>query len=269
MRISFITSIVLLISGYTPNPLPLSKHKFIVIAHRGDHVIYPENTLEAYNEAIKNEADYIEIDLRTTKDGELVSMHDGAVNRLSNGKGQVKDLSLVELAQLQIRSKDTSNTRIYRIPTFKQILKLCKNRINIYLDFKEADPALAYQMIKSYGMEKQVLVYINSKAQYTGWRKAAPKMPLMLSLPDSVKDVPAMQSFISQHQPDLLDGSYDQYTSEMVAFAAENKLPVWPDIQSKGEGPSNWGKALAKNLSGLQTDHPKALVSYLKAKGLR
>ena len=271
MRISLITGIILLIGlgGYTPNPLPLSKHKFIVIAHRGDHVIYPENTLEAYEEAIKNEADYVEIDLRTTKDGELVSMHDGTVDRMSNVKGAVKDLTLAELQGISIKNKDSTSTKIYRIPTFKQILKLCRNRINIYLDFKEADPELAYRMIKSYGMEKQVLVYINSKAQYTGWRKAAPKMPLMLSLPDSVKSVPAMQSFISQYQPDLLDGGYNQYTNEMVAFAAENKLPVWPDIQSKGEGSADWDKALDKNLSGLQTDHPKALVSYLKAKRLR
>jgi len=45
-------------------------------------------------------------------------------------------------------------------------------------------------------MEKQVLVYINRAEQFIGWRKAAPKMPLMLSLPDSVKNVAGMESFI-------------------------------------------------------------------------
>lgn len=271
MRILFIKAFILLagLAMYMPNPIPAAKHQFIVIAHRGDHVIYPENTLEAYREAIKNEVDYIEIDLRTTKDSELVSMHDGNVNRMTSAKGPVNSFTLAELLAMKIKSRDTTATETYSIPTFKQILKLCKNKINIYLDFKNADPAAAYQMIKDYGMEKQVIVYINSEAQFAGWRKAAPKMPLMLSLPDSVKSVAGMQTFINKYYPDLLDGGYNHYTKEMVALADAMHLPVWPDIQSAGEGPVEWDKALQKGLKGLQTDHPAALVKYLKEKKLR
>ena len=272
MRLAILTTALLLVGindNWAPNPAPASKHKFIVAAHRGDHVIYPENTLAAYQEAIKNEADYVEIDLRTTKDGELVSMHDGSVNRMTNGQGQIKDLSLAELESFRVKNKDTTSTETYRIPTFKQILQLCKNKINIYLDFKAADPAIAYQMIRQYGMEKQVLVYINSAPQFTGWRKAAPEMPLMLSLPDSVKTVTGMEDFISKYQPDILDGSYKQYNADMVKLAESKHIPVWPDIQSAGEGPADWDKALTVGLSGLQTDHPAALVKYLKGKGLR
>ncbi len=269
MRHTFLALIILLtgLGNYTPNPVPVLRHKFVVIAHRGDHIIYPENSLEAYREAIKNEADYIEIDLRTTKDSQLVSMHDGTVNRMTNAKGAVSSFTLNELKQLTLKGKDS--TRIYRIPTFAEILKLAKNKINIYLDFKAADPAVAYKMIKEYHMEKQVLVYINSQAQFAGWRKTAPKMPLMLSLPDSVKSVYRMQKFVDIYQPDLLDGGYSQYTPALLAYAATIKLPVWPDIQSAGEGPSDWDKALQKGLTGLQTDHPAALVKYLKEKGLR
>src|ERR1041385_990455 len=92
-----------------PNPVPTARHKFIVICHRGDHVIYPENTLAAYAEAIKNGADYVEIDLRTTKDSALVSMHDGTVNRMTNAKGNVKDMTLAEaeIEQLQVESRDS------------------------------------------------------------------------------------------------------------------------------------------------------------------
>jgi glycerophosphoryl diester phosphodiesterase len=268
----FLITTLLFLSGndnWQPNPAPVSKHKFIVAAHRGDHVIFPENTLAAYREAINNEADYVEIDLRTTQDGELVSMHDGSVNRMTNGQGLIKDLTLATLQVLKVKSKDTTDRETYRIPTFKEILQLCKNKINIYLDFKAADPAQAYAMIKQYGMEKQVLVYINSAEQFTGWRKAAPAMPLMLSLPDSVKTVSSMQTFINKYHVDILDGSYKQYNAEMVKFAESMHVPVWPDIQSAGEGAADWDQALAKGLSGLQTDHPAVLVKYLKEKGLR
>jgi glycerophosphoryl diester phosphodiesterase len=270
MRLLLISAIILLtgLGIFRLNPLPLSKHKFIVIAHRGDHVIYPENTIEAYQEAIKNEADYVEIDLRTTKDSQLVSIHDATVNRTSTGTGKVNEHTLTELLQLQIKSRDTTDQHEYHIPTFAEILKLCKGRINIYLDFKDADPLAALRMIKRYGMEKQVLVYINSKEQYLGWRKVSPAMPLMLSLPGNVKDVAGMKQFIDQYEPDVLDGGYHQYSNDMVAYANSLGLPVWPDIQSAREA-DNWDLAISKGLTGLQTDHPKAMIDCLKKKKLR
>ena len=124
------------------NPPPPARHPFIVISHRGDHVKYPENTLEGYAEAIKNEADYVEIDLRTTKDGELVSMHDGTVNRMTEGKGNVKDMTLAEIEQLHVKNRDSLDKAFYRVPTFKQILEACKDKIYIYIDFKNADASL-------------------------------------------------------------------------------------------------------------------------------
>lgn len=252
-----------------PNPAPKARHAYIVACHRGDHVIYPENTLVAYAEGIKNDADYVEIDLRTTKDGELVSMHDATVNRMTNGKGAVKDLTLAEIEQLQIKSKDSTDKTVYRVPTFKQIIDLCKDKIYIYIDFKEADPTLVYPILVKNGMEKQVLVYINAEHQFTEWRQVAPKMPLMVSMPDNVKSTNAMKSFIDKVKPDILDGSYKDYTKEMVALAKENNLLVWPDAQSREEGPKDWDYAIAIGLTGIQTDHPAALIKYLKEKGLR
>jgi len=251
------------------NPPPAARHKFILIAHRGDHVIYPENTLAAYAEAIKNGVDYVEIDLRTTKDGNLVSMHDATVNRMTNGKGAVKDMTLDEIKQLKVRSNDSTDNKTYDVPTFEQILTLCKNKIYIYIDFKQADPAVTYAMLKKYGMEKQVLVYINGIQQLIDWRKAAPNMPLMLSMPNSVKDVESMKIFINQAKPDLLDGSWKEYSKDMVSVTRDMNLPAWPDIQSKDEGPQVWDQAIANGFIGLQTDHPAALVKYLKEKGLR
>ncbi len=271
MQKSFLFALCLLVwqsAKAQVNPVPTPRHRFMVIAHRGDHVVYPENTLEGYAEAIKNEADYIEIDVRTTKDGQLVSMHDGTVDRMTNGKGAVKDLTLAEIEQLHIKSKDTGDRKTYLVPTFDQILKLCKDKMYIYIDFKQADPALTYAMLKKYGMEKQVLVYINAKRQFIDWRKVDPTMPLMLSLPDSVKTVAGIRQFIDTVKPDLLDGNWKEYTSEMVSAAKDMQLPVWPDVQSRDEN-TIWEEALAKGFNGLQTDHPAALVKFLKEKSLR
>jgi glycerophosphoryl diester phosphodiesterase len=55
----------------------------------------------------------------------------------------------------------------------------------------------------------------------------------------------------------------------MVSAAKEMRLTAWPDIQSAGEGPRDWEQALAKGFTGLQTDHPAAIVKFLKEKGFR
>jgi glycerophosphoryl diester phosphodiesterase len=260
--------IVCIDASAQPNPAPKARHKFIVICHRGDHVKYPENTLAAYAEAIKNRADYVEIDLRTTKDSSLVSMHDATINRMTNAKGNVKDMSLAEIEQLQVKSRDSLDKTVYRVPTFEDILKLCKDKIYIYIDFKNASAAVTYAMLKKYGMEKQVLVYINAIQQYIDWRHVAPDMPLMSSMPNSAKDLDGMKTFINQVKPDILDGNWKEYTKEMVQFANEHNIPAWPDIQSKDED-QNWDAAIALGFKGLQTDHPAALIKYLEEKGLR
>ncbi len=254
---------------YQPNPVPEKKHKFTVIAHRGDHTIFPENTLEGYNQAIKNEADYIEIDVRTTSDGKLVSMHDATVNRMTNGKGLVKDLTFEQVEGLKIKAKNSQDTATYRVPTFEQILKLCKNKIHVYIDFKEADAMVTNNLLKQYKMEKEVLVYINKPSQFIDWRKNVPQMPLMVSLPDSAKNLQSMKNFVEQYHPDVLDGDYTGYDSAMLAYAASINLPVWPDGQGPLESPAVWDKAIAIGLKGLQTDNPPAFVQYLKGRGLR
>lgn len=254
-------------NGYMPNPVPVARHKFTVIAHRGDHVSAPENTLASYAQAIKDGVDYVEIDLRTTKDGQLVSLHNENVGRMTDGTGLIKDMLLKDIEKLKI--KTTGQQQNLSIPTFRQILELCKNRIYIYIDFKEADPAVVYPILQQYGMEKQVLVYINKPEQFTAWRQTAPKMPLMVSLPDGAKDRVAMVQFINQYKPDVLDGDFKQYDTQLVAIAKSYHIPVWPDGQSRSEGPAIWDEVLKKGLAGLQTDHPQDFISYLEKKGIR
>ena len=249
--------------------IPKSKNGFVVIAHRGNHVAAQENTLAAFQNAINVGADYVEIDLRTSKDSQLVIMHDGTVNRMTNGIGKVSDLTWAELKQLKVIEKNHPEWPEQSIPLFSEVLKLCKGKINIYLDFKNADVNASYQALKKAGMQHSVIVYINAAHQLAEWKKIAPQIPLMVSLPDSVQSAAQLNSFLDQYKIHLLDGSYKEYTVEMVNAAKAKNIPVWPDIQSATEGPEQWEKAINVGITGLQTDHPEAMVNYLKNKKRR
>jgi glycerophosphoryl diester phosphodiesterase len=239
------------------------------VSHRGDHTHAPENTLAAYANAIEAGADYVEIDLRTTADSQLVIMHDASVNRMTNDTGSVRNMTWEKLHTLKVKDRAHPEWGEQEIPLFTQVLDLCKGKIYIYLDFKNADPAAAWREIVKRGMEKDVIVYINAPHQFDEWRRVAPAMPLMVSLPSSVRGADSLTAFLNKYHPDVLDGDFDGYTPEMIRAAAALGVMVLPDIQRPGENAALWDAAVQKGLQGLQTDHPGDLADYLKRKGIR
>ncbi|MBI3118815.1 MAG: glycerophosphodiester phosphodiesterase family protein, partial [Candidatus Hydrogenedentes bacterium] len=148
-------------AGMADSTLPPPKHGGVyVVAHRGAHEGIPENTLAAYRKAIELGADFVEIDVRTTKDGKFVSVHNGSVDAYTKDKkGAVRDLTLEELKALDIGSRIGPEWKEERIPTFEEILEVCKDKIGIYLDLKDAPVAELVPIIKAHGMEKNILWY--------------------------------------------------------------------------------------------------------------
>ena len=74
-----------------------------VVAHRGDWRNHPENSLPAFQSCIEMGVDMIEIDLQRTKDGELILMHDRTVDRCTNGKGKISEMTYDEIQRLRLR----------------------------------------------------------------------------------------------------------------------------------------------------------------------
>lgn len=94
--------------------------KMKIWAHRGASGYAPENTMEAFSEAVRRKADGIELDVQLTKDGEIVVIHDEKLNRVSDGSGWVKDHTLKELRKLNF-NKTFPEQGAARIPTLKEV----------------------------------------------------------------------------------------------------------------------------------------------------
>ena len=104
----------------------------IVIGHRGARALAAENTLEAIRVAAKCKADMVEVDVRLSKDGNLVLMHDETVDRTTNDKGKVEDLFLAELQSEEVVGKDK------RVPTLRDAAELTKElKLGLVVEMKE------------------------------------------------------------------------------------------------------------------------------------
>lgn len=114
----------------------------LVVSHRGDWRNAPENSLQAMENCIRMGVDMVEVDLKMTKDGHLVLMHDKLINRTMNGKGAAEDYTLAELKALRLKNGAGCKTR-HTIPTFEELMTLCKGKVMVNVDkgydyFKQA-----------------------------------------------------------------------------------------------------------------------------------
>ena len=109
-----------------------------ICAHRGAMETYPENTLAAFKEAIRLGAHMVEFDVRITKDNELVIMHDKSVDRTTDGKELIIDLTLVEIKKLDAGSWKSAKFNGEKVPTLKETLSVFPKNIwlNIHLKKK-------------------------------------------------------------------------------------------------------------------------------------
>ena len=141
------------------------KGKMMVAAHRGDSDHYPENTMTAFRAAIDVGSDMIETDVRMTKDGVLVLIHDRTVDRTTDGTGYVKDMTFAQLRALNAGTAEQPQI----IPTLEELLELLQGSgVMLNLEVKEyqeegnearsrecVDKCVA--LIERYGLEEMML----------------------------------------------------------------------------------------------------------------
>lgn len=264
----------------------------IVVAHRGCHAAAkrpglgsaPENSLTALEHCVAIGADVMETDVRMTRDGHLVMIHDATVDRTTNGHGRVSDLTLAELKALRLRDDlggaDAALTED-RVATLDEMLRAAAERIVLNLDIKDAVHAESIEAVVRAGARNRVLI----KAI------AGIASPPMASLPpfDRVPFIPMLSG--GADLPSVVDrqaaGAIRPVGYEvprmplaalpsLVAAARAAKGRLWAntlwDGYVAGVGGDDdalraphrvWGQLVDAGVSMIQTDHPAELRQFV------
>ncbi len=127
-----------------------------IIAHRGASGLAPENTIAAMKMAINFGCDGIETDLQLTKDGEVVVFHDWSVERTTDGKGEIKDLTFEEILKLDNGSWFGTEFKGERVARLEELLEVIPENLIINLELKS-------QAYDSRGLEEKVIGILNKK----------------------------------------------------------------------------------------------------------
>lgn len=234
----------------------------VTIAHRGNSSVAPENTLAAFESAIRTGAEMFEIDTYTTADGSNVVMHDGSLDRTTDGTGSTTAVSDDYLRSLDAGSWYSPAYRGQPVPFFEDVLDLADGRGAIVVwEVKhiadEAEMAEAVEQIRARGMEEQVLVQ-SFNATYLAWaRDAGPEIPrAYLSAPGSDPIGLARELELSSWN---MSAGWILANPGFVADLHEIGVAVMPYTVND---PATW-KALAEiSVDGIITDRPAAHVGF-------
>lgn len=107
-----------------------------IMAHRGASKSAPENSMAAFRQAIQGGADWIELDVQETADGEVVVLHDSDFMKLADNSLKIWDANLEDLSSIDIGSSFAPEFASERVPTLAEVLQLCRGKIGVNIELK-------------------------------------------------------------------------------------------------------------------------------------
>ena len=264
-----------------------SSDKVLVACHRGDWRNWPENSLAAIESVIGMGADIMELDLKLTKDSVLVVCHDRTLNRTTTGRGLIAEIPYDSVQRCFLKSGHGVATA-HRMPTLREALEVCKDRIVVNIDKGYQYYDLVQALSEEFGVTGQLLIKGKSPVEDVAAKFARYEHNMMyMPIIDILK--PKGQALFAEYRdkgitPLAYEVCWSEYTPEVKecmdkVVASGSKLWVnslWPtlngglcdDAAFEGDPAEVYGKLVDMGATMIQTDRPELLISYLRSRGL-
>ncbi len=194
----------------------LRRRKPAVVAHRGSSGTAPENTLSAVRQALSSGARMCEIDVHTTRDGEIVVMHDHDVSRTTDGEGLISEMDLADIRSLDAGSWFSRDFADEPVPTLDEVILALGGSMDLCIEIKNADPSQVLERVLSRGFLARTIVFdFNHERLYAarGLEDGLRTLALGVreaSLPSLRTDLlDAAGAAFSQASPELVNSVHD------------------------------------------------------------
>lgn len=281
-----------LLSGTHANPAELiracllqpSQGEVFIASHRGDWRNFAENSLPGIESCIQMGVPIVEVDVRKTRDGHFILMHDASVDRTTTGKGLVEDLTLEEIRNFHLRNGIQRATE-WRVPTLEEALNMAKGKVLLNLDKCYDDFPEIVSILKKTGTIEQVILKpgantpVEKMLQIRGDDPESEKV-LIMPLVNLGKEggMERAREYLHRLKPFAMEIVYSQWKPEYEALFEEcvqNGTKIWINTLWKGlagdrsddralKDPEDvYGWLLEKGVTIIQTDRPQLLQKYL------
>lgn len=233
----------------------------IAVGHRGTVKFAPENTIAAFNKAIEFGVDLLEMDIRETKDGQLVIMHDMNIGRTTTGRGDVAELTLAEIQQHDAGSKFDPKFAGESAPTFAAALEAIKGRALPDIDFKAGDPQKVVDAVRAAGLVGKCTLYCGD------WAKLHKTLELekgFIIRPTAPKGIEGLEKVIAEFDPPIVNIDWVNFSDEFVrAIHLRGKL-AFVNTMGKADGEDSIQRAIQAGADYIQSDQLDLLVKLVR-----
>lgn len=223
-----------------------------IFAHRGASRYAPENTLSAFQLAIAQHADGIELDVHLTADGEVVVIHDRDLSRTTDGAGYVDQMSLAD-----IRKVDAGEGQL--IPTLKEVLDLVGTEAILNIELKGFStsaphlPQAVIDILKAHGLEKDVILSSFQPRLLAITRRLQTDIKVGLLMTTGVLSKLVKGIFEPILQPSSLHPHYSSVNPRYLQKARANNRRVLAYTVNQ---PEDMRRLFALDIDGIITDDP-------------
>ncbi len=259
----------------------------LVLGHQGASAYAPSNTIPSFRKALEMGADILEMDIHLTKDGVIVVSHDDTVDRMTDGTGRIRDLTLAELQRLDAGyrfSPDAGKTFPYRgqgisIPTLEEVFRTFPDaRMN--LEIKEGDQPIEVplaNLVHAMGMTQKVLVTSFYDDALGRFRRLAPGVATAAAKQEILGFViqwKAGLSFLYHAHSDALQIPDDVKESSGIDLARPSLIQAAHRWNQKVQywtvnDPAEMKRLIQMGADGIITDRPDVAVAVLRELGMR
>lgn len=240
----------------------------LVASHRAVHHEFPENSIPAIKEGIRLGVDIIETDVKVSKDGIPMLMHDGKVDRTTNGKGDLEYQTYEELRKLRLVVKGKITNE--KIPTLEEALNLAKGKILVDLDLKTSNIQPVIDVIKKTGTRDMVF-FFDSDYEMLEKVDAADKKYMLMPRAYSYA---MADSALKLFQPEVVHIDSKFYTPEVTSLIKGKHARIWinalgePDEEiRKGNAKAAIFELIKNGANVIQTDEPEKMILVLREMG--
>lgn len=259
--------------------------KVMVVAHRGDWRHAPENSLQAIKNCIDMGVDIVEIDIRKTKDGHLVVIHDKTLDRTTTGQGKVADWTLDSLKTLYLKN-GLGRASNHRIPTLEEAMLASKGKIMVNLDKSYDYFAKVYNILEKTGTTDHVVIK-GSKAFAQVQEDFGQYLDKVLFMPiihlETAEASQIIEDYSTKLAPVAMEFVFSSDTISMLNMLSKvqkNGSRVWinslwaslngghDDNRAVDDLAGSYDWILEHHATMIQTDRPQLLLRYLRSKGL-
>jgi glycerophosphoryl diester phosphodiesterase len=235
-----------------------------IFAHRGYSALYPENTMLAFKKAEKAGAHGIELDVQLSKDGEVVVIHDEKVNRTTNGRGYVKDLSYQELKKFYAGSKK-SILKKTSIPSLREVLEwMKKNKLICNIELKngvfpyEGMEEKVIQLIREFGLSDRIILSSFNHYSLVHCNEIAPEIETAPLMADGIyRPWVYAKSIMAKG----IHPKYSSLTDDVLLKSLENEMAVRPYTVNKEK---EMVRLFSLGCTAIITDEPVLALSIQK-----